>query len=152
MEEIKVKPKRYSYRSEIKWQGNRKGVVSSLGKPSVEVTPPPEFKGDVGFWTPEDLLVSSVNSCLMLTFLFYAAREGVELVSYQSEAEGILEKVDKRLAISEIKINPRITVKSQSDAEKINSLLKLAEENCFISNSINSKVDIIPEIKNLEGR
>ncbi len=153
MKEAKVRPKKSLYKSEISWQGERKGVLSSLGKPSLEVSPPPEFKGDVGIWTPEDLLVASVNSCLMMTFLYYAAREGIKLISYESEAEGLLETVDRHLAISSVKIMPRISVSSQIDSEKIHSLLKLAEENCFISNSIKANIEITPEIriKSLSG-
>lgn len=146
MSELKPRPKQHSYRSTINWQGTKKGVVESLGKPDLLVAPPPEFKGYVGFWTPEDLLVAAVNSCLMMTFLFYAQREGIALVSYKCEAEGILEMVDKKLAVTQIKLMPRVSVEENCDTGKINALFKLSEENCFISNSIKAKIEIIPEI------
>jgi len=33
---------------------------------------PPEFKGEPGNWSPEELLVGSLNTCIMLTFLTLA--------------------------------------------------------------------------------
>ncbi len=151
MSESKPRPKQYFYKSTINWQGARKGLVTSLGKPDFLVAPPPEFKGYVGFWTPEDLLVAAVNSCLMMTFLFYMEREGLKLLSYLCEAEGILEMVDRKLMVTQVKLIPRISVDSSCDLEKIETLFKLAEENCFISNSIKAKVEVIPEI-NKENR
>jgi organic hydroperoxide reductase OsmC/OhrA len=42
----------------------------------------PEFKGPEGIWSPEELLVGSVNACVMNTFLAYAdaARLAVALM------------------------------------------------------------------------
>ena len=146
MSEPKPRPKQHFYKSTISWQGTKKGVVASLGKPDLLVAPPPEFKGYVGFWTPEDLLVAAVNSCLMMTFLFYMEREGLAFLSYQCEAEGILEVVDKELMVTQVKLLPRIFVDSGCDTEKVKTLLKLSEENCFISNSIKARIELIPEI------
>ena len=146
-EEAQVRPKRYLYRSEIKWEGSRKGSLASLGKPTIQVAPPPEFKGFVGIWTPEDLLVAAVNSCLMLTFLYHINQGEIELVSYESEAEGILEMVEGKLIVSEVKILPRLSVRSPVDEEKIKTLFRLSKENCFISNSIKARIEIIPELK-----
>ena len=147
MQEAHARPKKYLYRSEIKWEGSRKGSLSSLGKPSIQVSPPPEFKGFVGVWTPEDLLVASVNSCLMMTFLYYVSKGEIDLVTYESEAEGTLEMVESRLIVSEIKILPRIAVRSPVDEEKIKTLFRLSKEHCFISNSVKAKIEIIPELK-----
>ena len=94
MTKIKVKSKKFIYKNSIKWQAEKRGLLSSLDKPNIEVATPPEFRGHVGIWSPEDLFVTSVNSCIMTTFLYYAERESVEFLSYESEAEGILEEVE----------------------------------------------------------
>ena len=147
MGDAKSRVKKFFYKTGVTWQGEKKGVLSSLDKPDIEIATPPEFKGHPGIWTPEDLFVSSVNSCIMTTFLYYAEREAIQLLSYKSKAEGVLEMTDGRLVFSGIKIMPQISVKSPDDMEKVNSLINLSEKNCLISNSIKSRVEVIPEIK-----
>ena len=141
-----LKQKRFIYKNAIKWQGEKKGLFSSPGKPNIEVATPPEFKGHPGIWSPEDLFVAAVNSCIMTTFLYYAEKENINLLSYESEAEGVLERAEKGLAFSEIKVSPRIIVNSSSEIERAKELIGLSEKNCLISNSIKSKVEVIPEI------
>jgi len=59
----------YFYDTEVEWTCDRKGDLRSPGRPSIDVTAPPEFKGADGFWTPEHLYVASVNACFVTTFL-----------------------------------------------------------------------------------
>ena len=141
-----MKSKKFVYRTDIKWQGERKGLLSSPDKPDVEIATPPEFRGHRGVWTPEDLFVASVNSCIMTTFLYYAERENLEFLSYKSEAEGILENVDGKFIFSTIMVKPRIQLKSRDNLVKAQELIEIAEKRCLISNSIRSQVTVSPEI------
>jgi peroxiredoxin-like protein len=136
----------FVYKNSIRWEGERKGIVSSDNKPSFKVATPPEFKGHPGIWSPEDLFVASVNVCIMTTFLHYAERNKLEFLSYKSDAEGVLEIIDNSFMFSEIKIRPLLAVKKDSDINKVKDLIELSEKNCLISNSIKSKVNVIPEI------
>ena len=47
-------------------------MLSAAGRLNIVVGSPPEFKGQPDVWAPEELLVGSVNTCLMLTFLALA--------------------------------------------------------------------------------
>ena len=143
---VGVRSKEFVYKNSIKWEGERKGMVSSDNKPSFKVATPPEFKGHPGIWSPEDLFVASVNTCIMTTFLHYAERNKLEFLSYKSDAEGVLEIIDNNFMFSEIKIRPLLAVKKDSDINKAKDLIELSEKNCLISNSIRSKVSVIPEI------
>jgi peroxiredoxin-like protein len=142
-----MKSKKFFYKNTLKWESQRKGILSSENKPDINVATPPEFKGHEGIWNPEDLFVASVNSCIMTTFLAYAERNKLDFTSYMSEAEGVLEFVDNKFIITEIKIKPFIVVKNIPDIAKAEELLSLSEKNCLISNSIVSEVAIVPEIK-----
>ena len=142
-----LESKKFIYKNSIRWQGEKRGLLSSSGKPDIEVATPPEFRGHLGVWTPEDLFVASVNSCIMTTFLYYAQRQGLEFVSYASEAEGVLELIEGRLIFSEIKIKPLIFIKQDSDIQKTKEIIGLSEKNCLISNSIKCEVKVLPEIK-----
>ena len=146
MGNMKQKSRKFIYRTTVSWTEEKKGFLCSSGKPTIEVSTPPEFRGHEGIWTPEDLFVASVNACIMTTFLHYTEKEGIEFLSYKSEGEGILERVDNTFMISEIKIKPRILVKQENDIQRVKNIIELCEKNCLISNSIKSMVEVIPEI------
>ncbi len=143
---MEVKSKRYTYRTAVRWSEQKKGVVSSAGKPDVQVATPPEFKGHEGMWSPEDLLVVSVNACVMSTFLAFAERAGLAFAGYESDAEGTLELVDGKFQMTTIVLKPRITVAAGGDIGKAKELILKAEANCLVSNSIKSRVTVEPNI------
>ena len=63
-------------------------MVRAAGKPDLEVSSPPEFKGEAGIWTPEDLFVGALNACILMTFVAFATQKGLEFASYECRAEG----------------------------------------------------------------
>ncbi|MFA5059631.1 MAG: OsmC family protein [Candidatus Omnitrophota bacterium] len=135
--------KQYIYKTAIQWSAEKKGIASVPGKPDLEIAAPPEFKGHPGIWSPEDLLVAAVNSCFMLTFLHFAPREGFKITSYEAQAEGVLEIKDGIMMVSSVKIMPKISLQPAASSEQIHKLCALSKENCFISNSVRSKIEVI---------
>ena len=86
--------KSFRYKANTSWSSARRGTLAAVGRPNIIVGSPPEFKGDAGVWAPEELLVGSLNTCMMLTFLTLAQARGLAPVGYESEAEGLLENVE----------------------------------------------------------
>jgi len=146
MGNINQKSKKFIYKTNVTWTEEKKGILCSTGKPTIEVATPPEFKGHEGMWTPEELFVASVNSCIKTTFLHYAQKSDFKFVSYESEAEGTMERVENQFMFSEIKVRPKIIVTSSNQIEKAKEFIQLSEKNCLISNSIKTKVEVVPEI------
>ncbi len=143
-----MKARRYTYKVVLRWQEAKKGMLSaSANKPNIEIATPPEFHGHADIWNPEELFVASVNSCIMTTFLHYAERDSLELLGYTSEAEGILEYREGEFIFSEITVRPKILVKRDSDIKKAEEVILRSEKNCLISNSIKSRVIVLPEIE-----
>lgn len=145
--ETKKSYKSFRYRNDLVWKSGRRGAMSSLGKPELEVGSPPEFRGEPGVWTPEDMYVGALNACLMLTFLAFADRKGLGLVAYETSAEGLLEHVDGRYRITEVTVQPSLVVKSEADLEAAREIMSKIEENCFISNSITARVKLEPQLR-----
>jgi peroxiredoxin-like protein len=137
---MEVRGKVYTYRTAVKWTGQKMGVASSPGKPDIQVATPPEFKGHEGIWSPEDLYVASVNVCIMSTFLAFAERAGLSFTDYESDAEGRLELVDGKFQVTSVTLRPKVTLKNSEDAGKAKELLAKVDANCLISNSIKTKV------------
>lgn len=143
-------PRIFHYAATARWSGERRGVLASAGKPDMAVASPPEFKGHPGVWTPEDLFVSAVNSCTMMTFLAFAAGKALRLVSYESEAVGTLERFDGALRFTKIVVSPRIVVERGEDIEKAMALFRKAEFSCLITNSLVTRVEAEPRISAVE--
>jgi organic hydroperoxide reductase OsmC/OhrA len=120
-------------------------MLSAAGKPNIVVGSPPEFKGEPDVWAPEEMLVGSLNTCMMLTFLTLAQRQGLTPVGYESEAEGLLDNVEGKYHITEVTIRPRVTLKSETELELARKSMESVDAHCFIANSINARITLTPE-------
>lgn len=115
---MEVRSKSYTYDVVVEWTGEKKALAMVEGKPDLQVATPPEFKGHPGIWSPEDLFVGAVNSCVMTTFLSFAERAGLDLASYRSEAVGTLERGDAGFVFTKVVVRPSIGVKREEDRAK----------------------------------
>jgi organic hydroperoxide reductase OsmC/OhrA len=82
---------------------------------------------------------------MMLTFLTLARAQGLTPVGYESEAEGLLENVEGKYHITEVTVRPSVTLKSEVELEPARKAMESIEAYCFIANSINARVTLIPE-------
>jgi organic hydroperoxide reductase OsmC/OhrA len=135
----------FRYKAKTTWSSARRGVLLAVGRPNIVVGSPPEFKGEPDNWAPEELLVGSLNTCMMLTFLTLAQAQSLTPVRYESEAEGLLEYVEGKYHITEVTVRPRVTLKSEEELEPARKTMEGVEAHCFIANSINAKVTLAPE-------
>src|SRR5579864_7376307 len=115
--ETKKAYKSFRYKTGLLWKSPHRGVLSGAGKPDVGVGSSPDFRGQPDNWSPEDLLVGALNTCLMLTFYALAQSKDVTPVAYQSSAEGLLENTDGKYRITEVTVSPSVVLKSQADLE-----------------------------------
>ena len=78
-----IRHKAYRYKARTSWTGERHGAMSGVGRSDIRVGSPPEFGGDGKSWAPGELLLGSVNTCILLTFLSLIQGRGVTLVLRQ---------------------------------------------------------------------
>jgi len=136
------------YNVNLKWNEGRIGEISSPELISkIEVATPPQFpKGVEGIWSPEHLFVAAVNSCFMTTFLSIAENSRLEFLEFSCNAIGYLDQVDGKFKITKVVLSPRLLITKQADKEKAFRVLNKSEIACLISNSINSEVQLQPEV------
>lgn len=140
------------YNVDVNWSKDRKGVMCSpeLNREAnicLEVATPPEFpKGMPGIWSPEHLFTASVSSCLMTTFLAIAENSKLEFSTFSCKSKGTLERVEGKFVMSEILLEPLVTISDEKDREKTERILQKSEAACLISNSIKSKITMVPTI------
>jgi len=137
-----MKPKLYSYNTSLTWGGERKGAMSSPGKPDIGVACPPEFGGHEGIWSPEDLFVASVELCTMTTFLWLLNKRGLEMISYESTAEGTAQMSGGAFVFTHILVRPVVTIPSKTQTGEIEALFLETAKLCLVSNSIKPEVKI----------
>lgn len=142
----RVRRKTFHYVTSVFWLGNRAGLNRSEGKQAFRVASPPEFKGEPGVWTPEDLFVAAVNTCTMTTFAAFSSKKEVPILVYESTAEGTLEFADGGYRFTKIVVRPRIVASPPATREMIEAILHDAHKGCLISNSIKADVVIEAEI------
>lgn len=138
----------HNYNVQLTWQEGRIGQLQSTElNDKITVATPPEFDGGVpGIWSPEHLLTASVLSCFMTTFLAIANVSKLEFETFDCEATGVLSKVDGKFMMTEIALRPHLSITDASKMERALRILEKAESNCLISNSIQSKVSLRPNV------
>lgn len=136
------------YSTSVEWTGNRHGNLTAQSLPALVVDAPPEFKGHEGSWTPEHLFVGAVSSCFMTTFIAIAENSKLEFARFKTTARGTLEKTEGQgLAITEIVLQPTLTIKNDSDCARAGRILEKAEKHCLIANSARTQIRLEPEIR-----
>jgi len=70
----------------------------------------------------------------------------LEFVDFKCKSSGKLEQVDGKFLMTEILLEPTVTIVNEADKEKAERVLQKSEAACLISNSIKSKVMMNMEI------
>jgi organic hydroperoxide reductase OsmC/OhrA len=94
---------------------------------------------------PEEAFIASLSSCHMLFFLSIAAKRRYIIESYTDAATGLMQlDKDNKMSMTDVTLNPKIEFsgEKQPTAEQINKIHGQAHEQCFIANSVKTKIHI----------
>ena len=142
----------HTYEARLTWHAGGEGVaagnhrVEFEGRPAVEVSAAPQYRGDPTRLNPEELFVAALASCQLLTYLALARGAGVAVRRYEDRAVGTLAIADRKMRMTEVLLRPRITVAGGSDQGTAQGLVGKAHDGCFIANSVACAVRVEPEI------
>lgn len=84
-------------------------------------------------------MLGAVANCLALTFRAVARAADMNWLEIQCTTEGVLDKVDRKVRFTRISTLAQLTIAAGEDRDKAEKLLRKAEENCFVSNSLSSE-------------
>lgn len=142
----------HEYRARCSWEGSTAVGYDGYPRAHTLECPPapvqlamsgdPAFLGDPKLLNPEQLLLAAAVSCQLLSFLAVAARARIDVWRYEDDAEADMPEGDRPMRITAIRLRPRITVAEGTDAAKVQKLVALAHEQCFVANSLTSAMDI----------
>ena len=147
--------KEHHFAARLVWTGAEQGPIRDYqsysrdyrveveGKPPLAGSSDPTFLGDAGKHNPEDLLVIALSACHMLSYLAVCAHAGIEVVTYEDQASGLMAIKDRKMRFVEVTLAPKVTI-AAGDLEQAEALHEKAHEACFIASSVNFPVLTMP--------
>lgn len=125
----------------------RSHTVSITGKPDQHLTTDNPLVGDKTKLNPEDLLVTALSSCHLMSYLYLCAMEGLVVTAYIDNATGtMIEKATGGGSFAEVTLNPVVTIADAASKDRAIELHHKAHEICYIANSVNFPVYCHPII------
>lgn len=151
---------RHSYEVSIEWTGNRgtgtsgyrdygrQLVVRAAGKHDIAASADRTFHGDADRWNPEEMLLTALAQCHMLSYLHAAVRAGVVVTGYSDTPTGTMqEDGNGGGAFTDVLLRPIVTISDASMTDAADAAHELAHKLCFIANSVNFPVRFEAEIR-----
>lgn len=126
-------------------QYNRDHQITFSGPQTLLNSAAPEYFGNEDMANPEELLAAAVSSCHMLTFLAVCSKTGFKVTQYEDDAVAILDKNEEgRMAVTQINLHPKIEFEGNTpDEAKLRDLHHKAHRNCFIAQSVKTKIEVV---------
>lgn len=148
----------HHYQAHLVWSGSQQGptksyttysrdyTVTVTGKPSLQGSADPAFRGDSSLYNPEDLLVISLAACHMLSYLALCARAGIAVMSYSDHATGTMALQGQKMRFTEVILYPQVVIAPEANLNHAYELHQEAHAVCFIANSVAFPVRHKPKI------
>jgi organic hydroperoxide reductase OsmC/OhrA len=132
----------------VRWRGGRVAVARARGKEGLALATPPEFRGGLaGYWTPEDLLVTSAASCFALTLAAVAERLDAPLLDATVTATGHMSRRDDgRFGFTVIEIDADLETTVDGE-DAVRRAADETEQRCLVSLALDVPVHIAVTIE-----
>lgn len=150
----------HEYAAKLVWNGNlgsgtstyagygRDYAVSIDGKRELRGSADPMFRGNAELHNPEDLFLTSISSCHMLSYLALCAKHRISVTAYEDNATGTLVLTpDGGGHFEQVTLNPIVTIVDASQESLAMSLHDDAHRLCFIASSCNVPIHQSPVVK-----
>ena len=135
-----------SYKTTAVWKGRHLGAITCSNGAKMDFSAPAQLYGQPNILTPEDAFVGALNMCFQLMFIWSVEKMKINLISYECEAEGIVEDLlDRTSVFKKMTLRPKIEVRNCKE-ESVRRALKLAEKFSLIAQSIKAELILEPEI------
>ena len=154
-----MRGREHLYRVAVAWTGNRgEGTahyraygrdhrIEAPGKPAVEGSSDPAFRGDPARWNPEELLLAALSACHKLQYLHLCAEAGVVVTAYRDEAEARMVEEGTGGHFTGATLRPQVTIRAGCDRDAALALHEEAHARCFIASSVNFPVACEPSVR-----
>jgi organic hydroperoxide reductase OsmC/OhrA len=122
---------------------SRDHLTAAVGPGTLNASADPAFHGSRDRWNPEQLLLSALSSCHMLSFLHEAVMAGVVVVAYEDQAHGVMTlDANHHGQFASVTLRPTVKTAEPLARELEEELHHRAHEVCFIARSVNFPVSV----------
>lgn len=127
----------------VRWRGGLLTRAESRDKDPIELATPPEFRGGLmGYWSPEDLLVTAVCSCFALTLAAIAERREAPLLDATVTATGhVSRRDDGRFGFTVIEVDALLETIPGGE-EAVRTAATIAEDRCLVAQALDVPVHV----------
>jgi peroxiredoxin-like protein len=141
---VKPLPHRYT----VRISGGPGGPARAMadGLPDLTSAPPPEFDGPGDAWSPEHLLLASVETCFLFTLRAVARASRVKFETCEVTAEGTVDRTDGVTRFTDIVLRPRLRLATGADPDRARRAMEKAEKACLVSASLLTPVRLEAEL------
>ena len=141
-----MKPLPHVY--EVALSGVPKGYATLVvgGVPALRSAPPKDFGGPGDAWSPEHLLLASVETCFMFTFQAVAQASKFDFLSLELSGSGTVDREDGSTRFTDIVLKARLTVPKGTDLERARRMLEKGKSACLVTASLSVPVHLESEI------
>jgi organic hydroperoxide reductase OsmC/OhrA len=146
----------HRYRATCTWSGSTGAGYDAYARAHRVEAPPattalelsndPALGGDASRLDPEQLVLAAASSCQLLSFLAIAAKARVDVTDYRDDAEATMSHDDGPHRIAVIVLRPHVTVAPGPSVARVERLVHLAHQECYIANSLATPVSVEPVI------
>jgi organic hydroperoxide reductase OsmC/OhrA len=132
----------FPHHYEVRLDAREKGaVLQASPRPRIVGGAPAEFGGRDDWWSPEHLLLASLNLCLRATFEALARLKQLDVMDYTSSARAVLGRTPNGPEFTSLSIAVDLVV-SSGEAERARTLLEKAKQHCIVANTLKVPVQL----------
>jgi len=140
--------KAHDYAVALTWEGNtgrgtadyagysRQFRAVAAGKAALIGSADPAFRGDRKLVNPEELLVMSLSSCHMLSYLALCALRKIAVVAYTDRATGRMRADNAGGQFEEVVLHPHVVIGDEAQLEVARELHDQAHASCYVASSV----------------
>lgn len=136
------------YNATVRRTSASRARVEAPPRPVLDGGPSVQLDGDTAAWSPEHLVLSSLGICMLTTFEAFAARDGIEVLSWTASARGEVDRTPEGLMFTSIVLG--IETEIAGKVERIDKTLEDAKQYCLVLNSLRVPVVIETEVRTAE--
>ncbi|MBP6334252.1 MAG: OsmC family protein [Bacteroidia bacterium] len=138
----------HTYDVNLVWDPENSQVQLRAGnRMPILVSAPPEFGGSNEVWSPEHLILASLSSCYVTTFMYFANLLKVSVRHLKVSSKVNIEKEGKGMFEANYFIlYPSIEFQNDPSQRIVESLLDKAKRYCIVSNSVKGQIVVEPVI------
>lgn len=144
-----MKPLPHHYEVHLSGASSGYAELSTASVPALRTAPPADYDGPGDAWSPEHLLLASVQGCFLFTLRAIARASKVEFISLELDAMGTVARIDGVTRFTEIVLRPKLSVPAGASRERMLQILEKSEKACLVSASLSTPVRLEAEVYEL---